>query len=345
MKPLDIIKKYSGETAGKNIDFTTGFSLPRSLLEHTRVKVVMRAIAEIHHYSQRNQKGKGLLILGPSGVGKSSFLNHYCSFSPPVLESQLTRIPVLLVVTPSTPTVGSIAEAILTAMKDPLAQRGTVEAKTARIYQLFAICKVELLMIDEFQHFFYARSSLDFRRITDWLKNFIIETKVAVVLSGLPESEIVVKSNFQIERRFTSKCVITPFQIDSSEDFSEFRGLLGAFQKALPLPVETPLYEANMARRFMVASNGLLDYVHKILEGAVSIAGAAGHKSLDLPVFAAGFKKEVWADVGDRLNPFHPESPLRQLNRQDEPFYFSQKLNTIGSSLARRVNITERRKI
>lgn len=344
MKPLDIVKKYTGETASKNIASMTGFSLPRSILEHTRVKNAMLAIAEIHHYSQRNQKGKGLLITGPSGVGKSSILNHYCNFFPPVLEAQFTRIPVLLVVTPSTPTVGSIAEAVLAAMKDPMAGRGTVEAKTTRIYQLFTICKVELLMIDEFQHFFYARSNHDFRRITDWLKNFIIETKVAVVLSGLPESEIVVKSNFQIERRFTSKCEITPFQIDSVEDFNEFRGLLSAFQKALPIAVATPLHEANMARRFMVASNGLLDYVHKILEGAVSIAGAAGYQSMDLPVYAAGFKKEVWADVGDRLNPFHPESPLRQLNRLNEPFYFSQKINTIGSSLARRVNVTERRK-
>lgn len=345
MNPIDIIKNYaSSEHANQSAAETYGFSLRKTILPHARFKQTLSRIAELHHYSQHNQAGGGLLIVGSSGVGKSSALKHYHRLFPTVLESQFTRIPVLLVIAPGTPTVKSMAEAILTAMGDPMATRGSAEEKTLRIYQLFKRCKVELLLIDEFQHFYYAHTIVEFRRITDWLKNFISVTDIAVVLCGLPESEMVVQSNEQLARRFSSKFTISPFGLDPNEDFIEFRGVLKALQEALPLPVETPLYEANMARRFLVASNGLLDYVRKILEGAVSIAGAAGHQSLDMPVYAAGFKKEVWIDVGDRLNPFHPESPLRMLNRPGEPFYASHKRHTIGSPLARRFNLSPERR-
>jgi len=320
-----------------------GFSLRHVILQHTRFKLTLARIAEVHHYSQQNNTSGGLLIVGPSGVGKSCVLNHYHQLFPPVHEPQLTRVPVLVVITPASPTVKSMAEAILTAMGDPRATRGSAEEKTVRIYQLFEKCCVELMLIDEFQHFYYAHTIVEFRRVTDWLKNFISVSNTAVVLCGLPESEIVVQSNEQLARRFSSKYTISPFSIDPHEDFTEFRGLLKAMQDLLPLPVESPIYEANMARRFLIASNGLLDYVRKILEGAMSIAIATGYQSLDLSVYAAGFKKEVWVEVTDRLNPFHPDAHLRALNRSGEPFYASHKRHTIGSPLARRFNITPER--
>lgn len=346
MNPIDILKKYTEgllRCSGQDVAETYGFGLRHIILPHTRFRITLIRIAELHYYTVQNKVGGGLLIIGPSGIGKSSALKLYHQLSPKIQESQFTRIPVLLVITPASPTVKNMAEAILTAMNDPMATRGSAEEKTLRIYQLFERCKVELLLIDEFQHFFYAHTIVEFRRITDWLKNFISVTDTAVVLCGLPEAEMVVQSNEQLARRFSSKYTLTPFNLDPKEDFNEFRGILRSLQEALPLPVEIPLHEANMARRFLVASNGLLDYVRKILEGAVSIAGAAGHQSLDLPVFAAGFKKEVWIDVGDRLNPFHPESPLRALNRPGEPFYASHKRHTIGSPLARRLNLSSER--
>ncbi len=346
MTPLDIIKSHGSVPSVLSTEHQEamyGFSLRHAIFQHSRFKRTLTRIAETHHYSKQHKTSGGLLIVGPSGVGKSSVLKQYHQWFPKVHEAQLTRIPVLLVTTPASPTVKSMAEAILTAMGDPRAIRGSAEEKTLRIYQLFKRCEVELMLIDEFQHFFYAHTIVEFRKVTDWLKNFISVSNTAVVLCGLPEAEIVVQSNEQLARRFSSKYTISPFAINPHEDFSEFRGLLKAIQELLPLPVETPLYEANMARRFLIASNGLLDYVRKILEGAMSIAIANGYQSLDLSIYGAGFKKEVWVEVTDRLNPFHPDSHLRALNRAGEPFYASHKRHTIGSPLARRFNINPER--
>jgi len=340
MKPIDILIQYGESSATLDpADISmVGFSLKKMLFPHSRFKEALRRIARLHNYSQQNEVGGGLLITGPSGFGKTTILQHYLELFPRVVELNHTRIPVLYVTTPASPTVKSMAEAILVALGDPIARRGSAEEKTFRIYQLLQACQVELLMIDEFQHFCYAHSIVEFRSITDWLKNVISLTGMGVVLCGLPEAEMVIQSNEQLARRFSTKYALTPFDVAQEGEFKEFRGILKSFQAAIPLPTEEPLYEANLARRFLIASNGLLDYVRKILEGAVEVAGDAQRDSLDIDLYAAGFRKQVWSDVPDRLNPFYPKSPLRPLIRPGEPFHAGDKRHAIGSPLARRMH-------
>jgi len=88
---------------------------------------------------------------------------------------------------------------------------------------LLKLCEIELLLIDEFQHFYYANSIVEFRKISDWLKNLISNTGLAVVLAGLPEAELVVRSNEQLDRRFSTRLALTPFDLDSPHEFDEFR--------------------------------------------------------------------------------------------------------------------------
>lgn len=342
MSPLEIINKYSksvSENIGEDVigmELATSFSLRKTLLTHKRFTNVTINIAELHMHSKTNFVGGRILITGPSGSGKTTILENYEEQFPWVIEKHKTRIPVLHVVVPSSPTVKSFSESILLALGDPMARRGSAEEKTFRIFQLLKACEVEILLIDESQHFYYAHTIVEFRRVTDWLKNMISMSGLAVAMFGLEEAEMVVFSNEQLARRFSTRLHISPFNFNDEEDFKEFRAVLKAFQEVLPISVAEPLYGANLARRFLVASNGLLDYVRKILEGAVVVACRARLTKLDLITYAAGFRNNVWPQVPDRLNPFHPESSLHFLNRAGEPFYAGDKRNAIGSPLARR---------
>ena len=112
-----------------------------------------------------------------------------------------------------------------------------------------------------------------------------------------------------------------------------------ALEPKLPLPCATPLHEANLARRIHTASFGLFDYMVKVLEGAASSAVIAGLEEIDLTVLSAGFRRRVWAEVPDRLNPFHPESPLRPMNRPGEVFHLHTRQDLIGSPVARKLGM------
>lgn len=341
MDPVTILSRYASVPDGTTVPHLCGqgFKLTLDPLPHRRHREAMHAMAELHVRRRKYGAGGGLLLSGPSGAGKSTMVRAYLESFPRVYETERTHIPVLLVSVPSSPTSRSLASAILEALGHPKAHRGTAPEMTARIHELFRRCGVEIVLLDEFQHLFYAPSLNAFRDITDWLKNLLEATQVGMVACGLPAAESVVNSNEQLARRFSARIRVAPFAFDQADDFKEFRGVLKALESYLPIPMETPLHESNQARRFHVGSYGLMDYVIKILEGAVSVATAEGLEKVDLSALAAGFRNRVWRDVPDRLNPFHPQPVLRPLDRSGEVFQLHTRQELVGSPVARKLGM------
>lgn len=342
MDPVAILSRYApGDRVHPGLSALPGhgFKLVLDPLPHRRYREAMHAMAELHLRRRKHGVGGGLLLTGPSGAGKSTMERAYLDSFPRVHETERTHIPVLLVSVPSSPTSRSLASAILEALGYKKAHRGTAQDMTARILELFIRCGVEMVLLDEFQHLFYAPSLNAFRDVTDWLKNFLEATKVGMVACGLPAAEAVVNSNEQLARRFSARIRVAPFAFDQAEDFQEFRGVLKALALHLPFPTETPLHESNLARRIHVGSYGLIDYVIKILEGAVSAASIAGLDTIDLQALAAGFRNRVWRDVPEHLNPFHPQSVLQPLDRSGEVFQLHTRQELVGSPIARKLGM------
>jgi hypothetical protein len=76
------------------------------------------------------------------------------------------------------------AEQILKALGDPLFMRGNAFNTTDRIYYFIGKCQVRMLILDEANHFVDNRMGI-VHKASDWLKNFIEATKVAVILMGV----------------------------------------------------------------------------------------------------------------------------------------------------------------
>ncbi|MDF2864675.1 MAG: hypothetical protein K0S02_4947 [Achromobacter mucicolens] len=336
--PLDILcRTLPSDLAQRQSLF--GFRLPIAPIQHRRFSEGLCRIAELHHSRQRFGSGGGVLITGPSGAGKTLLVSCYASQFAHETTLAGTRIPVLRLTVPSSPTAKSLSETILIALGYPKAHRGSGPQKTALILEFFDRCGLELMILDEVHHLLYASTIQYFRDVTDWLKNLISIANVAVVACGLPEAIAVVEANEQLASRFSARYALTPLGMASDTDFREFRSVLKLFGEALPLPMATPLHEANMARRMHVASYGLLDYVRKVLEGAVSVAASVGDNEIGLDALAAAFRNCVCGTVPDRLNPFHPDSYLRPLDRPGEVFYLHTSQDLVASVVAKRVSL------
>jgi len=295
------------------------FTLRKQVIEHPKFTLAIREIARLHERGKETGVAEGMLLVAQTGSGKTTVLQYYENRFPRIETTRGARIPVLRVDTPESPSVKTLAEAILFAMGDPAAAKGTASEKTNRIIHFFKECCVELLLIDEFQHFFDGHRITESKRVSDWLKNLINRVGIPVILAGLPRSIAVVNANPQLRRRFGAPHYMQPFGFDNQEEQLEFRGVLKGIQSRLPVPC-IDLSEANMAQRFYFASHGLLDYVVKIIDDAVSRACPDSGEPLTQQAFEAAFKRTVWLDAPDHLNPFSQEATLRLLNRTLEPF-------------------------
>ncbi|KVM94382.1 hypothetical protein WT07_28170 [Burkholderia stagnalis] len=259
-----------------------------------------------------------MFLSGHSGTGKTTLLRFYESNFPRKEDAEGHTIPVLYVGTPSRPTIKNLSQAILDEMGDNI-PRGSAEDKTKHICALFERCGVEVLIIDEFQHFVEYGNKREARLASDWLKKLMDDTKVCVILGGLPNGVSVIRDNIQLARRFSAQHEVRRFDWRNREDCKEFVSILKHMHSRIPLPC-VELHSPEFANRLYIASAGILDYVAKLIDGAMSVAFKKRSKQLDMEAFEEAFAEEIWSEGPKSLNPFNPRAKLRDLVEPGEPF-------------------------
>jgi type II secretory pathway predicted ATPase ExeA len=274
-------------------------------VSYPRFKEILSAIEYCHHFSCCKDEPECMFLTGQTGVGKTTIYKTYASrYSRQVIDYG-TIVPILAVTIPAPATVKTVASKLLWELGDPAYAKGTTGNQTLRLIGLIKDCGVELLILDEFQHFIDRDSAQVLKTVTDWLKNIILDTNLPIVLIGLPEAEQVLKlkAHSQLSRRFANRHYLRPFfwQQDGGEEFRTFLHLL---ESKLPLTEGSSLSEEDTARRLYYASDGIVAYVMKLMRYGTYLALQQSREKLDLKILSVAFEKYVSADKPDKVNPF-----------------------------------------
>lgn len=270
---------------------------------YPRFKEILTAIEECHHFSDLKDEPECLFLNGVTGTGKTTLFKSYATAYPRVETEEGSIVPVLSITIPSPATVKSVVTKLLWELGDPAYEKGVISNQTIRLIKLIEACGVSLIFLDEFQHFIDRDSAKVLQTVSDWLKDLILDTKVPIVLIGLPEAEAVFQVNPQLSRRFANRYNLRPFEwaVDEGE---EFRTFLHAIELELPLMEKSNLACKEMAWRFYYASDGIVAYVMKLIRYGTRLALKQGEEKLQLSVLAIAFDKYVQADKPTKKNPF-----------------------------------------
>lgn len=293
-----------------------------NLVRHLGFEKALKEISRCHRMGlYRLDEPNCLLITGESGCGKSTLRREYIKQFPRVEMEDRTVIPVLHLELPSQPTIKNVAERMLLQLEDPFAEKGSAEGKTARIVTLLKECGVELVILDEFQHFVDRASEKVEYKVADWLKSVINESKVPFVLMGLPRCQRILVLNEQLRRRFLPRVELHRFRIDRNKEFQQFAGVLKGLEKTLLLEAPSVLINKDVIPRIYYATHGVIDHTMKLVSESLNIVLSEHRPTIDQEVLRRAFERVIWADARDQDNPFHPAFQDRQLNKVGEPFY------------------------
>ncbi|TVY09094.1 TniB family NTP-binding protein [Paenibacillus cremeus] len=278
---------------------------------HPQFQKAMRYIEEAHHESSYTTDPLSLLIFGNSGCGKTTLFETYIKKHDQVTNTVVdgirsTNRVILHASIPSPATHVTVTERLLKQLGDPYPSKGTVGQKDLRLVNLIKSNKVQLIMLDEIQHFIDKDKEKVIHKVSDWFKSLINQTRVPVVLFGLEEAQQVLDANEQLSRRFPVRMNIKPFGFKSPKEIEEFRRLMHEIDQQLCKVFTKPslLGDEEMCERMFYATNGSIDSIMKLIRRSAKEVIERDGECIDLMDLARAYERYTHVKMDKAVNPF-----------------------------------------
>lgn len=273
-------------------------------------------VARVRRNARLGQPAGCLVVTGPPGVGKSTFLQQYVAQHPPTIgldgrgEEIATRRPVLNVEIPSDTTVIGAAQEFVTRLMSARYAKGSRGVLDGMIKDQLKRQQVELVIADEFQNVqekaFRGKSGES--RVADWLKMIMKVTNVPFVLAGLPETMNIIKANDQLATLAGKERKISAYTWEGDGKKS-WKAFLGALDKAMPFNQVARL--VDHAENLYLVTQGNLRTLSFIVHDAASRAIEAGRQGISLEDLAYGYDLRPESPLIGR-NPFDVDGLFRK---------------------------------
>jgi hypothetical protein len=309
----------------------TWASVSRLIIKYPQFNEAYGLLKDAYLFNLQTGLTKNYWLVGPSGTGKTSLMELLAKEFPPVEQADRKNIPVLAINIPALPTIKNLAEEMLVQLGDPIFHRGSAIDKTIRILHLIKACETKLILFDEMQHFIDRGHKRAPAEVADWLKTLIDKAQVSTVIMGLERTQIILDSNEQLRRRFCRRIDLRPFNLECPTSCSHFLGVIKKIDATLGLPMPLKLQQEGIARQLHFATNGIMDYMVKLMLGAYQVAVTRELPGIDRDCLEEAFSEAIWVEGVGKLNPFNEQFIGQRLDQRGMVFYKAPAVELIRS--------------
>jgi hypothetical protein len=278
---------------------------------YPRMTIIYDEIVRAFEMNPLTPDPECIALLGRFRTGKTTLVDSFCEQHPRVVGSETTQVPVLKAVVPAKASMNTLLTTLLAGLGDPLADRGSMGMKSHRLNQFLGDCGVQMVVLDEANHFVDRDSQRVLHDVSNTMKSLVKEHNVACVLVGLPYTEEVLKVNEQFGSLFGDPHILEPFRWDEQapETIREFRLFLQQVETQLPLPEQHTLASHEMAWRCFVATHGKVGYIMRLLRRAAEIAVRRSQPGLSRQLLFEAFEVTLAGKRRGLANPFSDPVP------------------------------------
>ena len=280
-----------------------------------RLPQVVRVLDRAEQLIQTDWSGlepDPLVILGDTGVGKSTLLLHLLRKYPRVEHETFSEIPLLYLEVPARSTIPRLCGEMLRVIGLPFQIAGD-DGETALI-TLIKACKIKLVVLDELNHLVERGRSRTHYNVGDWVKQISHKAGASFLLSGTPAAGKLLTTNEQLGDRFAEVIHMRPLAGEA------LRAALKVFQTNLK-GIDCVDFSSPAASKALgLATEGRLRAIRRLLIRAVEIGLKRSTPKIDMDVLAQAFLEVIYPDAPDARSPFAPKFDGRRLSKSGEPF-------------------------
>ncbi len=183
------------------------------------------------------------------------------------------------------------------------------------------VCGVRLVIFDEFQHLVRTRDKEVNKKACEFVKTFIDETRIPIVLLGTPKGKKLFELYDELRTRFVEAGELFPMSCENDDSFEYFRFFIKSLMTCFPLETEDLSTDENI-ERLMLATGGNLRSLEALLCEVLE-THRDGNKHLEITDYQEAYEfarpEELRRGGGSRIiNPFTDEA---HIVRKDLKFF------------------------
>lgn len=278
-----------------------------SVIQHPRFRALHARISECLEATAEDGEPQCLCLIGETGVGKTTLVRSYAAAFPRHETPLGARTPILYLETPHPITVKGMTSALLNALGDPRAFKGTQPEMNARLQGFLADCGTRLVILDDFHHLIDKQTNHILRDVSEWLKVLIKNTGIVYLVVGIEgEVERILTANPQLSRLFVRERLRPfPWKPADPETVRDFARLISYVQATLAVTLSEQEPLPVTLFRIHQATGGVMSHIMNLFRQAKRIQRRLGngHQPLTLDILATAYEERLQPAMG-RHNPF-----------------------------------------